>query len=66
MIVDKAGTYRLLEPLTMRGENSVTTFQPGMLLTVSRVDVAGKKVIGPAFPDWQAWNMPVVSVEGGS
>lgn len=59
----EAGTYRVLEPLTMRGSESITTFQPGMLLTVSQVDVKWKKVIGPAFPDWQHWDMPVERVK---
>lgn len=59
MIIKNAGTYRLLEPLTMRGQNSVGTMPKGTLLTVSQVDVEKKQVIGPAFPDWMFWNLPV-------
>ena len=36
MEVRNAGTYRLLEDLTLRGEtNTPTTFKTGMLLTIS-------------------------------
>lgn len=59
MIVDQAGTYRLLEDFTIRGTDSIETMQKGSLLIVSQVDLKYHKVIGPAFPDWCFWELPV-------
>lgn len=59
MIIKQAGTYRLLENFTMRGPDSIGTSQKGTLLTVSQIDEQFNKVIGPAFPDWHHWDLPV-------
>ena len=60
MIIDQAGTYRLLEDLTLRGEtNTPATFKSGMLLTISHIDLVKKQVLGPAIPGWQFWELPV-------
>lgn len=63
MIVDKPGVYRLLEDLTMRGPNSIGTMPKGAHLTITQVDRDGHQVIGPAFPDWHYWNLPVKPVK---
>ncbi len=63
MIVDQTGTYRILEDFSMRGANSISHNSQGSLLIVSQVDEVGKRVIGPGFPDWTSWNLPVEKVE---
>ena len=63
MIIDRPGTYRWTRDTGLRGPTSIYTYRAGSTIEVTQIDTPGRKIIGPAFPDWASWDQPLEPVD---
>ena len=63
MIIDKIGTYRLLEAFSARGPRSIAQIPKGNSFQVKQIDRQNHKVYVVDWPDWVYWNIPAEAVE---
>ena len=62
MIITSPGKYRILSNFKTSGSISIAELTAGSIIKITQVDTACHKVIGPAFLDWEYWDLPVEEV----
>jgi hypothetical protein len=59
MEIKEPGTYEVMLNFSLRGKISIKQIPKGSIIAVTQVDELRHKIIGPEFPDWCYWELPV-------
>lgn len=59
MRITEKGKYQLLEDIKVRNSCTIGTLPKGAIISITSIDDAYHKVIGPELLDWMYWELPV-------